>query len=45
MMGLIANQMFIEMLCKVSQRVQNKKGQKKNCSMADKAAKKQEKKQ
>lgn len=44
-MGLIANQMVIEMLYKVSQAIQNKKEQKKNSSKTVEAEKKHDKEQ
>lgn len=44
-MGLIANQMIIEMLYKVSQNIQNKKERKKNCGKAAKVEKKHDKEQ
>ncbi len=39
-MGLIANQMLIEMLSKVSQNIQSKKEQKKNGRQTDRTEKK-----
>lgn len=42
-MGLIANQMVIDMLYKVSQAIQNKKEQKKNCGKTAKADKNHDK--
>ena len=42
-MGQIANQMFIEMLCKISSKIQNSKEQRKNCNKADEADKKSDK--
>lgn len=44
-MGLIANQMVVEMLYKVGQAIQNKKEQKKNSGKTAKVEKKQDKEQ
>lgn len=44
-MGLIANQMVVEMLYKVSQVIQNKKEQKKNSGKTANAEKKHDKEQ